>query len=199
MGRPRQGRRRRSRGTCLRSRRGIRVDGGSRLGARGPPRAVRRDHGGKQLQRVRGAPPRGCDRAASQHEHDHLLRPPDRTGAGCWRRRTCTTRSASWPPAALRTATCRGSTTATSRRSRRTDGRCCSRSRRRPEDRSIRSACAERTDRLWSGWGTAPRKGFSPDGTWALALVHSTPPRIVLYPTGAGAARELAPGCFPAS
>jgi hypothetical protein len=37
---------------------------------------------------------------------------------------------------------------------------------------------------------------FSHDGNWILSLISATPPRLLLYPTGAGAPRELSPGPF---
>ncbi|MCG6954816.1 MAG: protein kinase [Gemmatimonadetes bacterium] len=36
--------------------------------------------------------------------------------------------------------------------------------------------------------------GFSSDGRWVLAQVASTPPRLVLYPTGPGEPKQLDPG-----
>jgi dipeptidyl aminopeptidase/acylaminoacyl peptidase len=44
--------------------------------------------------------------------------------------------------------------------------------------------------------GVGSPAAFSPDGKWLLALVPSTPPRVVLYPTGAGAERRLEVGSF---
>jgi Tol biopolymer transport system component len=44
--------------------------------------------------------------------------------------------------------------------------------------------------------GEGATAGFSPDGRWVLAFVPSTPPRIVLYPTGAGAERRIDVGPF---
>jgi hypothetical protein len=38
--------------------------------------------------------------------------------------------------------------------------------------------------------------GFSRDGNWILSLVATSPPRLLLYPTGAGTPRELHPGLF---
>jgi Periplasmic component of the Tol biopolymer transport system len=40
--------------------------------------------------------------------------------------------------------------------------------------------------------GEGQTAAFSPDGKWLLAFVPSTPPRIVLYPTRAGAERAIA-------
>jgi len=37
---------------------------------------------------------------------------------------------------------------------------------------------------------------FSPDGKWLVGLVFSTPPRVVLYPTGSGAERQVDIGVF---
>ena len=37
---------------------------------------------------------------------------------------------------------------------------------------------------------------FSRDGNWILSLISTTPPRLLLYPTGAGTPRELHPGLF---
>ncbi len=37
---------------------------------------------------------------------------------------------------------------------------------------------------------------FSPDGNWVLAFVPSTPPRVVMYPTGTGAERRIDVGAF---
>ena len=59
------------------------------------------------------------------------------------------------------------------------------------------AVCMRRTDgspvvRLGDGGS----RGFSPDGKWALALVHSSPPKLMLYPTGAGVQREIGPGAF---
>jgi Tol biopolymer transport system component len=39
--------------------------------------------------------------------------------------------------------------------------------------------------------GEGESAAFSPDGKWLLAFVPSTPPRLVLYPTGAGAERRI--------
>ena len=49
------------------------------------------------------------------------------------------------------------------------------------------SVCIRGTDgspvvRLGEGYSS----DLSPDGKWALALIHSTPPQLVLYPTGPG-------------
>jgi Tol biopolymer transport system component len=38
--------------------------------------------------------------------------------------------------------------------------------------------------------------GFSPDGKWVLSFVPSTPPRVVLYPTGPGAERRIDVGPY---
>jgi Tol biopolymer transport system component len=59
------------------------------------------------------------------------------------------------------------------------------------------AVCMRRTDgspvvRLGDGGS----RGFSPDGKWALALVHSSPPKLMRYPTGAGVQREIGPGAF---
>ena len=59
------------------------------------------------------------------------------------------------------------------------------------------AVCLRRTDgspvvRLGDGGS----RGLSPDGTWALALVHTTPPKLMIYPTGAGVQRQLAQGLF---
>ena len=44
------------------------------------------------------------------------------------------------------------------------------------------------------GEGTA--WGLSPDGKWALALIQTQPPEIVIYPTGPGEARRLPRGAL---
>ncbi len=59
------------------------------------------------------------------------------------------------------------------------------------------AVCLRRTDgspvvRLGDGGSS----GLSPDGAWALALVHTTPPKLMIYPTGAGVQRQLAQGLF---
>jgi len=38
--------------------------------------------------------------------------------------------------------------------------------------------------------------GASPDGKWVLALIHSAPPKLMLYPTGPGQPRQIAAGAF---
>jgi hypothetical protein len=57
------------------------------------------------------------------------------------------------------------------------------------------AACIRRTDgspvvRLGEGWPA----DLSPDGRLVLAVVQSRPPRLVIYPTGAGETRELERG-----
>ncbi len=44
--------------------------------------------------------------------------------------------------------------------------------------------------------GEGAAAGFSPDGKWVLAFVPSTPPRVVLYPTGTGAERRIDVGPY---
>ncbi len=44
--------------------------------------------------------------------------------------------------------------------------------------------------------GEGAPAGFSPDGRWLLTIVPSTPPRVVLYPTGAGAEHPVEVGPF---
>jgi Tol biopolymer transport system component len=44
--------------------------------------------------------------------------------------------------------------------------------------------------------GEGSPAAFSPDGKWVLAFVPSTPPRVVLYPTGAGTERGIDVGPF---
>ena len=44
--------------------------------------------------------------------------------------------------------------------------------------------------------GEGESAAFSPDGKWLLAFVPSTPPRVVLYPTGTGAERPVDVGPF---
>jgi eukaryotic-like serine/threonine-protein kinase len=44
--------------------------------------------------------------------------------------------------------------------------------------------------------GEGAPAAFSPDGKWLLALVPSSPPRVVLYPTGSGAERQVDVGPF---
>jgi hypothetical protein len=44
--------------------------------------------------------------------------------------------------------------------------------------------------RLGEGWPA----DLSADGKWALAVVQSHPPQLVIYPTGAGETRQLKPG-----
>jgi eukaryotic-like serine/threonine-protein kinase len=44
--------------------------------------------------------------------------------------------------------------------------------------------------------GEGSPAAFSPDGKWLLAFVPSTPPRVVLYPTGTGAERQVDVGPF---
>jgi hypothetical protein len=57
------------------------------------------------------------------------------------------------------------------------------------------AVCLRRTDgspvvRLGEGWAA----DLSADGQWALAVVQSRPPQLVLYPTGAGETRRLERG-----
>jgi len=56
-------------------------------------------------------------------------------------------------------------------------------------------ACLRKTDgspvlRLGDGWPA----DLSADGKWVLAVVQSTPPKLVIYPTGAGETRPLERG-----
>jgi Tol biopolymer transport system component len=44
--------------------------------------------------------------------------------------------------------------------------------------------------------GEGSAAAFSPDGKWLVGLVFSTPPRVVLYPTGSGAERRVDIGTF---
>jgi Tol biopolymer transport system component/tRNA A-37 threonylcarbamoyl transferase component Bud32 len=44
--------------------------------------------------------------------------------------------------------------------------------------------------------GEGASSGFSPDGKWLLGSVPSTPPRVVLYPTGAGVERRIDVGAY---
>ena len=56
------------------------------------------------------------------------------------------------------------------------------------------SSCVRRTDgspTVVVGEGAGP---MSPDGKWVAALVPSTPAKLMLYPTGAGQARQLERG-----
>jgi hypothetical protein len=57
------------------------------------------------------------------------------------------------------------------------------------------AVCLRKTDgspvtRLGEGWPA----DLSADGKWALAVVQSRPPQLVIYPTGAGATRRLERG-----
>jgi Tol biopolymer transport system component/predicted Ser/Thr protein kinase len=57
------------------------------------------------------------------------------------------------------------------------------------------AVCLRKTDgspvvRLGEGWPA----DLSADGKWALAVVQSRPPQLVIYPTGAGDTRQLARG-----
>ena len=57
------------------------------------------------------------------------------------------------------------------------------------------AVCVRKTDgspvvRLGEGWAA----DLSPDGLWALAVVPSSPDRLMLYPTGPGEARSLESG-----
>ncbi|HEX7251694.1 MAG TPA: protein kinase, partial [Thermoanaerobaculia bacterium] len=57
------------------------------------------------------------------------------------------------------------------------------------------AVCVRKTDgssvvRLGEGWATS----LSPDGRWALAVVPSSPDRLMLYPTGVGEPRRLESG-----
>jgi hypothetical protein len=52
--------------------------------------------------------------------------------------------------------------------------------------------CLRKTDgspvvRLGDGWAAH----LSADGKWALAVVQSRPPQLVIYPTGAGETQQL--------
>jgi eukaryotic-like serine/threonine-protein kinase len=44
--------------------------------------------------------------------------------------------------------------------------------------------------------GEGAAGGFSPDGKWVAGLIFSSPPRLVLYPTGPGAERRVDIGTF---
>jgi len=44
--------------------------------------------------------------------------------------------------------------------------------------------------------GEGEAAAFSPDGKWVLAFVPSTPPRVLLYPTGTGAERRIDVGSY---
>jgi len=46
--------------------------------------------------------------------------------------------------------------------------------------------------------GEGNPEDFSPDGRWLLSVVFSTPPRLVLYPTGPGTERVVEVGAFEA-
>jgi hypothetical protein len=50
----------------------------------------------------------------------------------------------------------------------------------------------------WARLGEGDPQDFSPDGRWLLASVPSSPPRLVLYPTGAGTERTVEVGRFEA-
>jgi len=57
------------------------------------------------------------------------------------------------------------------------------------------AVCLRKTDgspvvRLGEGWAA----DLSADGKWALAVVQTRPPQLVIYPTGAGETRQLARG-----
>ena len=57
------------------------------------------------------------------------------------------------------------------------------------------AVCLRRTDgspvlRLGEGWPA----DLSPDGKWVLAIVQSVPPKLLIYPTGAGETRQLERG-----
>ena len=57
------------------------------------------------------------------------------------------------------------------------------------------AVCLRKTDgspviRLGDGWPA----DLSADGKWALAVVQSRPPELVIYPTGAGETRRLERG-----
>jgi len=57
------------------------------------------------------------------------------------------------------------------------------------------TVCLRKTDgspvlRLGEGWPA----DLSGDGKWVLAVLQSTPPQLVIYPTGAGATRQLERG-----
>jgi WD40 repeat protein len=57
------------------------------------------------------------------------------------------------------------------------------------------AVCLRKTDgspvlRLGEGWPA----DLSPDGKWVLAVIQSVPPRLVIYPTGAGETRHLERG-----
>ncbi|HWU27122.1 MAG TPA: protein kinase, partial [Rhizomicrobium sp.] len=59
------------------------------------------------------------------------------------------------------------------------------------------AVCLRKTDgspviRLGEGWPT----DLSPDGKWVLAVVQSVPPKLLIYPTGAGDTRQFDRGAI---
>jgi tRNA A-37 threonylcarbamoyl transferase component Bud32 len=59
-------------------------------------------------------------------------------------------------------------------------------------DVMLRKTDASQVARL----GEGVPAGFSPDGKWVLAFVPSSPPRIMVYPTGTGAERRIDVGPY---
>lgn len=59
------------------------------------------------------------------------------------------------------------------------------------------AVCLRKTDgspvlRLGEGWPA----DLSADGKWVLAVVQSLPPKLLIYPTGAGETRQLERGAI---